>query len=202
MAQFDEGKQQVSPFIPSNLNSPLMDQFHATTILAIRHQGKTAIGGDGQVTLGNVVMKRDAQKIRKLMGGKVLVGFAGGAADAFALLERFEAKLNDLAGNVPRAAVELAKDWRTDRAMRRLEAMMIAADKENLLLVSGTGDVIQPNEGILGIGSGGSYAVAAARALVSHSQLSATEIVKNALQIAGDMCIYTNGNIVVEEIAS
>lgn len=173
----------------------------ATTILAVRHQGKTAIGGDGQVTLGNVVMKQDAQKIRKLDGGKVLVGFAGGAADAFALLERFEAKLKDFAGSVPRAAVELAKDWRTDRAMRRLEAMMIAADKENLLVVSGTGDVIQPTDGILGIGSGGSYAIAAARALVKHSKLSAKEIVQAALDITGDLCIYTNRNIVVEEVA-
>jgi ATP-dependent HslUV protease subunit HslV len=178
-----------------------METIHATTILAVRHQGKTAIGGDGQVTLGNVVMKQDAQKIRKLDGGKVLVGFAGGAADAFALLERFEAKLKDFAGSVPRAAVELAKDWRTDRAMRRLEAMMIAADKENLLVVSGTGDVIQPNDGILGIGSGGSYALAAARALVKHSKLSAKEIVQHALDIAGELCIYTNRNIVVEEVA-
>lgn len=173
----------------------------ATTILAVRHQGKTAIGGDGQVTLGNVVMKQDAQKIRKLDGGRVLVGFAGGAADAFALLERFEAKLKDFAGSVPRAAVELAKDWRTDRAMRRLEAMMIAADKENLLVVSGTGDVIQPTDGILGIGSGGSYAIAAARALVKYSKLSAKEIVQAALDITGDLCIYTNRNIVVEEVA-
>src|SRR5882724_5547135 len=132
-------------------------QIHATTILAVRHQGKTAVGGDGQVTLGNVVMNQDAQKIRQLDGGRVLVGFAGGAADAFALMERFETKLKDHAGSVPRAAVELAKDWRTDRSMRRLEAMMIAADKENLLLVSGTGDVIQPNDGVIGIGSGGSY---------------------------------------------
>jgi ATP-dependent HslUV protease, peptidase subunit HslV len=179
-----------------------MDSFHATTILAVRHQGKTALGGDGQVTLGNVVMKRDAQKIRKLDSGRVLVGFAGSAADAFALLERFESKLKDHGGSVPRAAVELAKDWRTDRAMRRLEAMMIAADVEHLLLVSGTGDVIQPTDGILGIGSGGSYAVAAARALVSHSNLSVKEIVKQSLEIAGDLCIYTNRNIVVEEIAS
>lgn len=177
-----------------------MQQIHATTILAVRHQGKTAVGGDGQVTLGNVVMKQDAQKIRKLDGGRVLVGFAGGAADAFALMERFEAKLKDHAGSVPRAAVELAKDWRTDRSMRRLEAMMIAADKENLLLVSGTGDVIQPNDGVIGIGSGGSYALAAARALVAHSKLSAKEIVKAALEIAGELCIYTNRNIVVEEV--
>jgi len=175
-------------------------QIHATTILAVKHQGKTAIGGDGQVTLGNVVMKQDAQKIRKLDGGRVLVGFAGGAADAFALLERFESKLKDHSGSVPRAAVELAKDWRTDRSMRRLEAMMIAADKENLLLVSGTGDVIQPNDGIVGIGSGGSYALAAARALVTHSKLSAKEIVKAALDIAGELCIYTNRNIIVEEV--
>jgi ATP-dependent HslUV protease subunit HslV len=178
-----------------------MESFHATTILAVRHLGKTAVGGDGQVTLGNVVMKGDAQKIRKLMGGTVLVGFAGSAADAFALLERFETKLSDFAGSVPRAAVELAKDWRTDRAMRRLEAMMIAADKEHLLLVSGTGDVIQPTDGILGIGSGGPYAVAAARALITHSKLSATEVVRTALQIAADMCIYTNRSIVVEEVA-
>jgi ATP-dependent HslUV protease subunit HslV len=177
-----------------------MQQIHATTILAVKHQGKTAIGGDGQVTLGNVVMKQDAQKIRKLDGGRVLVGFAGGAADAFALLERFEAKLKDHSGSVPRAAVELAKDWRTDRSMRRLEAMMIAADKDNLLLVSGTGDVIQPNDGIIGIGSGGSYALAAGRALALHSKLSAKEIVKASLDIAGELCIYTNRNIIVEEV--
>jgi ATP-dependent HslUV protease, peptidase subunit HslV len=176
-------------------------QIHATTILAVKHQGKTAIGGDGQVTLGNVVMKQDAQKIRKLDGGRVLVGFAGGAADAFALLERFEAKLKDHSGSVPRAAVELAKDWRTDRSMRRLEAMMIAADKDNLLLVSGTGDVIQPNDGIIGIGSGGSYALAAGRALALHSKLSAKEIVKASLDIAGELCIYTNRNIIVEEVS-
>lgn len=180
----------------------LMTQIHATTILAVRHQGKTAVGGDGQVTLGNVVMKQDAQKIRKLDGGKVLVGFAGGAADAFALMERFEVKLKDHGGSVPRAAVELAKDWRTDRSMRRLEAMMITADKEHMLLVSGTGDVIQPNDGILGIGSGGSYALAAARALTAHSKLSAREIVKASLEIAGELCIYTNRNIIVEEVVS
>src|SRR5687767_14427944 len=132
-----------------------METFHATTILAVRHQGKTALGGDGQVTLGNVVMKRDAQKVRKLDNGRVLVGFAGSAADAFALLERFEAKLKDHGGSVPRAAVELAKDWRTDRALRRLEAMILALDRDHLLLVSGTGDVIQPTDGVAAIGSGG-----------------------------------------------
>jgi ATP-dependent HslUV protease subunit HslV len=143
-------------------------------------------------------MKGDAHKIRRLYGGKVVAGFAGSAADAFALLERFEAKLKDFQGSVPRAATELAKDWRLDRALRRLEAMMIAVDRDNLLLVSGTGDVIQPTDGIAAIGSGGAYAIAAARALVAHSSLSAEDIVRKALTIAGDLCIYTNQNIEVE----
>src|SRR5438128_5838617 len=158
-----------------------MEQFRSTTILAVRHQGKVAIGGDGQVTLGAVVMKSDAHKIRRLHGGKVVVGFAGASADAFALLERFEAKLKDFQGSVPRAATELAKDWRMDRSLRRLEAMMIAVDREHLLLVSGTGDVIQPTDGVAAIGSGGAYALAAAKALVSHSTLRAKEIVQTAL---------------------
>src|SRR5438128_3026600 len=149
-----------------------MEQFRSTTILAVRHRGATAIGGDGQVTLGAVVMKSDAHKIRRLHGGKVVVGFAGASADAFALLERFEAKLKDHQGSVPRAATELAKDWRTDRMLRRLEAMMIAVDREHLLVVSGTGDVIQPSDGAVAIGSGGSYALAAARALLAHSEMS------------------------------
>ena len=170
--------------------------------MALRHNGQGAIGGDGQVTLGNVVMKSDAHKIRKLYDGKVMVGFAGASADAFALLERFEAKLRDHQGSVPRAATELAKEWRTDRALRRLEAMMIAIDREHLLLVSGTGDVIQPTDGVLAIGSGGSYALAAAKALMAHSQLPATEIVRKALEIAGDICIYTNRNIDVVEVPS
>lgn len=177
-----------------------MTKLHATTILAIRHKGAAAIGGDGQVTLGNLVMKHDARKIRKLQQGEVLVGFAGGSADAFALLERFESKLKDFQGSVPRAATELAKEWRMDRMLRRLEAMMIVLDRNNLLLLSGTGDVIQPTDGIAGIGSGGGYAVAAARALVQHSTLSAGQIVRNALEIAGDLCIYTNRNIEVEEL--
>src|SRR6185369_11317414 len=143
------------------------------------------------VTLGNVVMKADAHKIRRLHGGKVVTGFAGASADAFALLERFEAKLKDFQGSVPRAATELAKDWRMDRNLRRLEAMIIALDRDNLLLVSGTGDVIQPTDGIAAIGSGGAYALAAARALMIHSKLNAKEIVKNALDIAGELCIYT-----------
>jgi ATP-dependent HslUV protease subunit HslV len=177
-----------------------LTQFHATTILAVRHKGKSAIGGDGQVTLGNIVMKNDAHKIRKLYDGKVLVGFAGASADAFALLERFEAKLRDHQGSVVKAATELAKDWRMDRNLRRLEAMMVVLDKETLLLVSGTGDVIVPTDGILAIGSGGAYALAAARALVQHGQLEAPAIVKSALEIAGEICIYTNRNIDVVEI--
>ena len=177
-----------------------MSEMRATTILAVRHQGKSAIGGDGQVTLGNVVMKADARKLRPLYDGRVMCGFAGAAADSFALLERFEAKLKDFQGSVPRAAVELAKDWRTDRLLRRLEAMIIALDRENLLVVSGTGDVIQPTDGIAAIGSGGPYALAAARALAAHSGLTAAQIVKASLEIAADICIYTNRNIEVVEV--
>src|SRR6516162_1019911 len=173
---------------------------HSTTILAVRHKGGVAIGGDGQVTLGNVVMKSDAHKVRKLNDGKVLVGFAGASADAFALLERFEAKLKDFQGNVPRAATELAKDWRMDRSLRRLEAMMIALDRDSLLVVSGTGDVIQPTDGLAAIGSGGGFALAAARALLTHTPLGAAQIVRTALEIAADLCIYTNRNIEVEEL--
>ncbi len=176
------------------------NRIYATTILAVRHNGKAAIGGDGQVTLGNIVMKSDAHKIRKLYDGKVLVGFAGASADAFALLERFEAKLRDHQGAVVRAATELAKDWRMDRNLRRLEAMMVVLDRDCLLLVSGTGDVILPTDGILAIGSGGPYALSAARALVLHSTLDATQVVRSALEIAGEICIYTNRNIDVIEI--
>lgn len=176
-------------------------KFHATTILTVRHKGQVAMGGDGQVTLGNAVMKADARKIRSLMNGSVLCGFAGSSADAFALLERFEAKLKDYPKNVPRAATELAKDWRTDRALRRLEALLAVIDEENTLLVSGNGDVIQPTDGIVGIGSGGNYAIAAARALVAHSELSAAEIVKESLMVAGGIDIYTNQNIVVQELS-
>jgi ATP-dependent HslUV protease subunit HslV len=174
---------------------------HSTTILTVRHQGKVAIGGDGQVTLGTAIMKGDAVKIRRLMEGKVITGFAGAAADAFALLERFEAKLKDYPQNVPRAATELAKDWRTDRALRRLEAVLAVVDARHTLLVTGTGDVIQPTDGVLGIGSGGNYAVAAARAFVAASTLSAAEIVRKSLEIAAGIDIYTNTNIVVEELS-
>jgi ATP-dependent HslUV protease subunit HslV len=175
-------------------------KFRSTTILTVRHQGKVALGGDGQVTLGNTIMKADANKIRRLTAGNVLCGFAGSSADAFALLERFEAKLKDNPGNVPRAATELAKEWRTDRALRRLEALMIVADARHTLLVGGTGDVIQPTDGIIGIGSGGPLAVAGAKALVAHSSLTASQIVREALKIAAEIDIYTNQHIAVEEL--
>lgn len=175
-------------------------ELHATTILSVRRGKYVAMGGDGQVTLGSSVMKADAVKIRRLMDNSVLCGFAGASADAFALLERFEAKLKDYPANVPRAATELAKEWRTDRALRRLEALLAVADSDCTLLVSGTGDVIQPSDGIVGIGSGGNYAIAAARALMEHSELAAAEIVRKSLAIAADIDIYTNSNIVVEEL--
>jgi ATP-dependent HslUV protease subunit HslV len=173
---------------------------HSTTILTVRHRGAVAIGGDGQVTLGNTVMKADAHKIRRLLDGKVITGFAGASADCFALLERFEARLKDYPQNVPRAATELAKEWRMDRALRRLEASMVVVSADNTLLLTGNGDVIQPTDGVLGIGSGGAYALSAARALVRHSTLSATQIVREALSIAGEIDVYSNANIVVEEM--
>jgi ATP-dependent HslUV protease, peptidase subunit HslV len=173
----------------------------STTILTVRHRGVVAIGGDGQVTLGHSIMKADANKIRRLLDGRVITGFAGASADAFALLERFEAKLKDYPANVPRAATELAKDWRTDRLLRRLEALLAVVDARHTLLVTGNGDVIQPTDGVLGIGSGGNYAVAAARALLNHSTLTAAEIVRSSLEIASGIDIYTNTNIVVEELA-
>lgn len=175
-------------------------KFHATTILTVRHKGRVAMAGDGQVTLGTTIMKADAMKLRRLREGTVLCGFAGASADAFALMERFEAKLKDFPNNMARAATELAKEWRTDRILRRLEALMTVADSKTTLLLSGTGDVIQPTDGIVGIGSGGSYAIAAARALVAHSDLSAADIARRALEIAADIDIYTNRNIVVEEM--
>ena len=175
-------------------------KIRSTTILTVRHNGQVAMGGDGQVTMGDTVMKADAMKLRRLLDNRVIVGFAGSAADAFALLERFEGKLKDHPANLPRAATELAKEWRTDRALRRLEALLAVVDADHTLLVSGTGDVIQPNDGILGIGSGGNYALSAARALVKHSSLSAAEIVRKSLEIAGDICVYSNGNLVIEEL--
>ena len=171
-----------------------------TTILTVRRNGQVAMGGDGQVTLSSSIMKGDSVKVRWLLDGKVLCGFAGSGADAFALLERFETKLRDYPANVPRAATELAKEWRLDRALRRLEALMAVVDANHTLLVSGTGDVIQPTDGILGIGSGGNYAIAAARALASNTDMPAKEIVEKSLRIAGDIDVYTNQNIVVEEL--
>ncbi len=173
-------------------------KFHATTILTVRRNGKVAMGGDGQVTLGSAIMKADAMKIRRLMEGKVLCGFAGASADAFALMERFEEKLKDYPTNIPRAATELAKEWRTDRALRKLEALMAVADAKGTLLISGTGDVINPTDGVVGIGSGGNYAIAAARGLLKHSDLEPEEVVKESLTIAAEIDIYTNTNIVVE----
>ena len=177
-----------------------MKAARSTTILSVRMPGQVALGGDGQVTLGNVVAKADAVKIRRVGGGRVLVGFAGSAADAFALLERFEKKLSEFPDNTRRAVIELAKEWRTDRVLRRLEAMLAVADKTASLIVSGAGDVIEPTDGVVGIGSGGPYAAAAAKALIAHSDLSAKEIVEEALKIAGDICIYTNTNVRVETV--
>lgn len=172
----------------------------STTILSVRRGDQVALGGDGQVTLGNIVAKGDATKIRRIGGGKVLVGFAGSAGDAFALLERFEKKLGDFPDNTRRAAIELAKDWRTDRMLRRLEAMLAVVDKSTSLILSGAGDVIEPTDGVIGIGSGGPFATSAAKALLQHSNLSAREIVEAALRIAGEVCIYTNTNITVEAL--
>jgi ATP-dependent HslUV protease, peptidase subunit HslV len=177
-----------------------MKPARSTTILSVRKDGQVALGGDGQVTLGNVVAKQDAVKIRRIGNGAVLTGFAGSAADAFALLERFEKKLAEFPDNTRRAVIELAKDWRTERAMRRLEAMLVVVDKTASLIVSGAGDVIEPTDGIIGIGSGGPYAQAAAKALFEHSKLSAKQIVEEALKIAGQICIYTNTNIKVETL--
>jgi ATP-dependent HslUV protease subunit HslV len=169
-----------------------MEAFHGTTILSVRRGASVALGGDGQVTLGNVVVKGGAKKIRRLYHDKILAGFAGGTADAFTLFERFEAKLDKHQGNLMRAAVELAKDWRTDRMLRRLEAMLVVADNEHSLIITGLGDVLEPELGIVAIGSGGPYAQAAARALVENSGLSAKDVVDKALAIAADICIYTN----------
>ena len=175
--------------------------FHATTIIAVKHQGNTAIAGDGQVTFGgNTVMKHNAKKVRRLYHGKVLAGFAGSVADAFTLFSKFELKLEEFNGNLMRAAVELAKEWRMDRVLRRLEALLIVTDAQHMLIISGNGEVIEPDDGVTAIGSGGSYALAAARALVKHSTLSASEIAKEALYIASTICVYTNDHITVEEL--
>ncbi|MGC2518504.1 MAG: ATP-dependent protease subunit HslV [Burkholderiales bacterium] len=175
-----------------------MEQFHGTTIISARRDGKVALGGDGQVTLGNVVVKASARKVRRLYQDRILAGFAGGTADAFTLFERFEAKLDKHQGNLLRSAVELAKDWRTDRILRRLEAMLAVADLESSLIITGMGDVIEPELGLITIGSGGPYAQAAARALLENTSLGAEQIVRKSLSIAADLCIYTNQNQTVE----
>jgi ATP-dependent HslUV protease subunit HslV len=172
----------------------------ATTILAVRHQDRTVMAGDGQVTFGSTVLKKSAKKIRRLYNESILAGFAGSAADSFALFQRFESKLEQYRGNLERAAVELARDWRTDRILRRLEAMLIVSDKTSTFLLSGTGDLIEPDDGIVAVGSGGPYAMAAARALARHSQLDARQIAVEAMGIAADICIYTNPNLTIEEL--
>ncbi len=179
-----------------------MEQLRGTTICSLRRAGRVAIGGDGQVTLGNTVMKANARKIRRLYKDQVLAGFAGATADAFTLFERFEGKLEKHSGQMVRAAVEMAKDWRTDRVLRRLEALLAVADAETSLIITGTGDVIEPEDGLIAIGSGGPFAQAAARALLAHTELGASEIVRAALGIAADICIYTNANLVIEELGS
>ncbi len=176
------------------------DLVRSTTVLAVRRGAAVAIGGDGQVTLGNAAVKHDARKIRKLADGRVLCGFAGGAADAFALLDRFEGKLQQHSGNIRRAAIELARDWRTDRVLRRLESLLAVVSRETNLMISGSGDVIEPSDGVIGIGSGGMFAAAAARALLKHTELPPEAIVESALHIAADICIYTNHDITVETI--
>ena len=177
-----------------------MEQYRGTTILSVRRNGAVVIGGDGQVSLGNTVMKGNARKVRRLYDGKVIAGFAGGTADAFTLFERFEGKLQAHGGNLTRAAVELAKDWRTDRMLRRLEALLAVADRDSSLIISGNGDVIEPEHSLMAIGSGGPFAQAAARALLENSELSAREIVGKALGIAADICVYTNHNLTIEEL--
>jgi len=177
-----------------------MEQYHGTTILSVRRGSSVALGGDGQVTLGNIVVKATARKVRRLYNERILAGFAGGTADAFTLFERFEAKLEQYQGNLLRAAVELAKDWRTDRMLRRLEAMLSVADSEHSLIITGNGDVLEPEYGIVAIGSGGAYAQSAARALLENTSLTPAEIVKKSLEIAGDLCIYTNQNHLIETL--
>ena len=174
--------------------------FHATTVLAVRHRDQTVMASDGQVTFGETVVKQTARKIRKLYNDRVLAGFAGSAADSFALFARFEAKLEQYRGNLERSAVELAKDWRTDRALRRLEAMLVVLDRQSTFLLSGTGDLIEPDDGIIGIGSGGPFAQAAAKALARHTQLPPRDVAEHAMRIAAEICIYTNSNLTIEEL--
>jgi ATP-dependent HslUV protease subunit HslV len=185
------------PLLPKE---SIMEQYHGTTILSVRRGNRVALGGDGQVTLGNIVIKATARKIRRIYNDKILAGFAGGTADAFTLFERFESKLEKHQGNLLRSAVELAKDWRTDRILRRLEAMLAIADRDHSLIITGNGDVLEPELGIVAIGSGGPYAQSAARALLENTELSPADVVAKSLQIAGDLCIYTNQNHLIESL--
>lgn len=177
-----------------------MEQYHGTTILSVRRGNSVAMGGDGQVTLGNIVIKASARKVRRIHQGRILAGFAGGTADAFTLFERFEAKLDKHQGNLLRSAVELAKDWRSDRALRRLEAMLAVADRENSLIITGNGDVLEPEHGIVAIGSGGAFAQSAALALIENTELDPAEVIRKSLEIAADLCIYTNRNFTIETL--
>ena len=193
---------QVMPFPLPNSRKTKSDRIRSTTILSVRRDGRVVVAGDGQVTLGDTIMKSSARKVRRLYGDRVVAGFAGASADAFALFQRFEAKLEQFHGQLSRAAVELAKDWRTDKMMRNLEALLVVADLQSTLVISGNGDVIEPDDGIVAIGSGGPYALAAARALAAHTELSASQIAEESLKIAGQICIYSNLNILVEEVSS
>jgi ATP-dependent HslUV protease subunit HslV len=207
--QKDKGKRikgrgrkgySVSPYPSSFILYPLVKMFIGTTILAIRHAGKVVVVGDGQVSLGQTVMKHSARKVRKLHHDRVIAGFAGATADAFTLFEKFEGKLEQFNGNLKRAAVELAKDWRTDRVLRRLEALLIVADVNDLLVISGSGDVVEPDDGLIAIGSGGNYALAAARVLVKHTQLDPRVIAEEAMRVAAQICVYTNDQLTFEEL--
>jgi ATP-dependent HslUV protease subunit HslV len=190
-------RRPATSALPATPHTPSL---RSTTILALRHRGVTVMAGDGQVSLGNSIMKSGARKVRRLHGGSVLAGFAGASADAFTLFDKFEAKLEQHQGNLTRAAVELAKDWRTDRILRRLEALLVAASRDTLLVLSGSGDIIEPDEPVIAIGSGGNYALAAAKALVGHSDLDAAAIAREAMRIAASICVYTNDRLVIEEL--
>jgi len=193
-------KERRGETLPATGRWPLVRGFRGTTILAVRHKGRVAVAGDGQVSFGETVVKHTARKVRRLYNDRVIVGFAGAAADAITLFTKFEQKLEEYGGNLPRAAVELAKDWRTDRVLRRLEALLVVVDKEHSLVISGTGDVIEPDDGVIGIGSGGPYAAAAARALVRFSDLDTKRIVEEAMKIAASICVYSNDQITIEEL--
>lgn len=187
-------------FLKTEHRSIILDQYRGTTILSVRHNGKVCLGGDGQVSMGNTVMKGNARKVRRLYNNKVISGFAGGTADAFTLFERFEGKLEMHQGNLMRAAVDLAKDWRTDKMLRRLEALLAVADEKSSLIITGNGDVIEPEESLIAIGSGGPFAQSAARALMHNTEMSARDIVEKSLHIAADICVYTNHNLTIEEL--